>query len=171
MEEVSCAGDDVMQLGWMESSHVGFSFRADGSAEMKESRVTTHAIHGCRRSSFATDENGPGNIAGSPHTAREGRKERTNETKRNEREGKGSEERRGASEGAPAAQGGRESERGRSADDEEARHEEVARSLARLLAFLVRSRLRNRWQSDCRLLVRSLCATTHGAIGGRIFLW
>jgi hypothetical protein len=65
MEEVSCAGDDVMQLRWMESSHVGFSCRADGSAEMKESRVTTHAIHGCRRSSFATDENGPGNVAGS----------------------------------------------------------------------------------------------------------
>ncbi len=84
MEEVSCAGDDVMQLGWMESSHVGFSFRADGSAEMKESRVTTHAIHGCRRSSFATDENGPGNIAGSRVTlpGKEG-------TKRNEREGKG----------------------------------------------------------------------------------
>ncbi len=129
MEEVSCAGDDVMQLGWMETSHVGFSCRADGSAEMKESRVTTHTIHGCRRSSFATDENGPGNVAGSRVTlpGKERRKE-GNETK-----GKGSEERRGASEGAPAAQRGRESERGRSADDEEARHEEVARSLARSL--------------------------------------
>jgi len=87
MEEVSCAGDDVMQLGWMETSHVGFSCRADGSAEMKESRVTTHAIHGRRRSSFATDENGPGNVAGSRVTLPG--KERTNERrKRNEREGK-----------------------------------------------------------------------------------
>jgi hypothetical protein len=147
MEEVSCAGDDVMQLGWMETSHVGFSCRADGSAEMKESRVTTHAIHGRRRSSFATDENGPGNVAGSRVTlpGKEGTNERR---KRNEREGKRRKKR--ASEGAPGAQRGRESERGRSADDEEARHEEVARSLA----FLVRSRLKIRCQYYCRLLVR-----------------
>jgi hypothetical protein len=116
----------------MESSHVGFSCHADGSAEMKESRVTTHAIHGCRRSSFATDENGPGNVAGSRVTlpGKERRKERRkegNETKRNEREAKKEEELRKVR--LPHRRGG-ESERGRSADDEEARREEVARSLS-----------------------------------------
>jgi hypothetical protein len=69
----------------------------------------------------------------SSHTAREGTKQgrketKRNETKRNEREAKKEEELRKV---RLPHRGGGESERGRSADDEEARHEEVARSFAR----------------------------------------
>jgi hypothetical protein len=97
----------------------------------------------------------------SSHTAREGR----NETKRKGREGKKEEELRKVR--LPHGGGERAKEVGLPTT----RRRDTRRWLAHSLAFLVRSKLKNRWQSDCRLLVRSLCATTHGARGGRIFLW